>query len=429
MLFSEIDLLDENLNHQKNQFVGISNGIIDYIGNDKPEKLYSTEYNGTGKLLMSGLYNSHTHSPMTLLRGYAENLSLSDWLHDRVFPFEAKMTGSDIQNGTILAIAEMLRFGTVSFTDMYYMGEEVAHAVLESGIKCNFSWGVSCFDDSSYYDLKAYKETETLIKNFQNAENGRFKVDLSIHGEYTSTPKVVASVAAHALQEGLNMHIHLSETEDEHEECKARNSKTPAKYFYDLGVFTGAVTAAHCVWLEGEDFDILLDNGVTAALCPVSNMKLASGFCKADKMLRSGMKVAIGTDSTSSNNNLNLLKDVHAFATIYKCSSGNPAAITPKQAITAVTSSGAQAQGRVDSGVLKLGAKADLIVLKTDLPHMYPVHDMLNNVVYASQGSDVCLTMVDGKVLYKDGEYTTLDIERVMYNAKKSTHDILKQLQ
>lgn len=428
MLFNSIDLLDENLNHKKDQYVGIIDGVIDYIGDEKPVKPYGDEYDGCGKLLMAGLYNSHTHSPMTLLRGYAENLSLHDWLHDKVFPFEAKLTGDDIYNGTMLAAAEMLRFGTVSFTDMYYMGEEVARAVLESGIKCNFSWGVSCFNDSDYFDLRAYKETQTLIKSFQNAGNGRFKVDLSIHGEYTSTPKVVASVAEQAMQEGLNMHIHLSETEDEHEACKARNGKTPARYFYDLGVFNSPTTAAHCVWLEDDDFDILRENGVTVAACPVSNMKLASGFSKVDKMLRSGMKVTIGTDSASSNNNLNIFKDVHAFATIYKCISGNPAAITPKQAITAVTSTGAKAQGRADCGVLKTGAKADLIVIDTAVPHMHPVHDMLNNVVFAAQGSDVCLTMADGKVLYKDGEFLTLDIEKVIYNADKSTQDILEML-
>ncbi|MEI6579664.1 MAG: amidohydrolase [Eubacteriales bacterium] len=428
MLFSKIDLFDENLIHRENQYVGISDGIIDYIGSEKPQKSYGEDYSGSGRLLMPGLYNSHTHSPMTLLRGYAENLSLHDWLHEMVFPFEAKLNGNDIHNGCMLAIAEMLRFGTVSFTDMYYMGDEIARAVLESGIKCNFSYGVTCFDESDYYSLRNYMESQRLIKSIHNAENGRFKVDLSIHGEYTSTPRVVASLAEHAVSEGVNIHIHLSETEDEHEACKARNGKTPARYFYDLGIFNSPTTAAHCVWLEDDDFDILRENGVTVAACPVSNMKLAGGFSRVDKMLRGGMKVAIGTDSASSNNNLNLFKDMHAFSVLYKCTSGNPAAVTPKQSIAAATSVGAMAQGRADSGVLKVGAKADLIVLNTNLPHMHPVHDMLNNVVFAAQGSDVCLTMVDGKVLYKDGEYLTLDIEKVIYNAEKSTQDILELL-
>ncbi|NLX92880.1 MAG: amidohydrolase [Clostridiales bacterium] len=428
MLFSGIDILDENLNHLKSQYVGVVEDKIEYIGSEKPEKSYGEEYDGTGKLLMAGLYNAHTHSPMNLLRGYAENLTLHDWLHEKVFPFEAKLTGDDIYNGTMLAVAEMLRFGTVSFTDMYYMGEEIYRAVAESGIKCNFSYGVTCFDDSAYSDLRVYKESQKLIENCHNAENGRFKVDLSIHGEYTSTPRVVAAVAEHAARENVNIHIHLSESQDEQEGCKERNGKTPARYFYDLGVFGMPTTAAHCVWLEDDDFDILRENGVTVAACPVSNLKLASGFSRVDKMIRGGMKVAIGTDSAASNNNLNLFKDIHLFSILYKCTSGNPAVITPKQALTAATTVGASAQGRQDSGMLKVGAKADLIVLDISLPHMMPVHDMLNNLVFATQGSDVCLTMVDGKVLYKDGVYLSLDIERVVYNAQKSTQIILAML-
>ena len=428
MLFSKIDILDENLNHVKDQYVGIADDRIEYIGSKKPEKSYGEQYDGTGRLLMPGLYNSHTHSPMNLLRGYAENLTLQNWLHEKVFPFEAKLTGDDIYNGSMLAVAEMLRFGTVSFTDMYYMGDYIYRAVAESGIKCNFSYGVTCFDDKAYRDLQVYRESQELIKSYHKAQNGRFKVDLSIHGEYTSTPQVVAAVAEHAAREKVNIHIHLSETQQEHEDCKQRSGKTPARYFQDLGVFNSPTTAAHCVWLEDDDFDILRENGVTVAACPVSNLKLAGGFSRVDKMIQDGLKVAIGTDSAASNNNLNLFKDIHLFAILYKGTSGNPAVITPKQALTAATTAGASAQGRSDSGTLKVGAKADLIVLNTSLPHMMPVHDMLNNLVFAAQGSDVCLTMVDGKVLYKDGEYLTLDIEKIVYNAQQSTGRILATL-
>lgn len=428
MLFSKIAILDENLDYHQNRYVGILDDRIDYIGTEPPEKSYGEEYSGTGKLLMAGLYNAHTHSPMNLLRGYAENLTLHDWLHKKVFPFEAKLSGKDIYNGTMLAIAEMIRFGTVSFTDMYYMGEQVHRAVAETGIKCNFSHGVTCFDNSGYNDLKVSKISQELIDTLHNTEQERFKVDLSIHGEYTSTPRVVAALAEHAAQEGVNIHIHLSETQEEHEGCKARNGKTPARYFYDLGIFAMPTTAAHCVWLEDDDFDILRENGVTVAACPVSNLKLASGFARVDKMIRSGMKVAIGTDSAASNNNLNLFKEIHLFSILYKCTSGNPAVITPKQTLSAATLAGAQAQGRGDSGTLKTGAKADMIVLDINTPQMTPVHDMLNNLVFAAQGSDVCLTMSDGKVLYRDGEYLTLDIEKVLFNAEKSTRDILDML-
>lgn len=428
MLFCGIDLLDEQFHLQKNRFVGVRNGRIDYIGKTKPTEAYDREYNGANRLLMTGAFNAHSHAPMTLLRGYAENLPLSEWLNSRVFPFEAKLRPNDIYNGTMLAIAEMLRFGTVSFSDMYYMGEEVARAVLETGIKCNFSRGVTCFDNSEYLDLKAYNEAQRLISLFHNAGEERLKIDLSIHGEYTSTPSVVAALAEHALEQQVHVHIHLSETLEEHEACKSRHGKTPARYFYDLRVFENPTTAAHCVWLEDEDMDIFLENGVTVAACPVSNMKLASGFARVDKMLAKGLRVALGTDSAASNNNLNIFKDVHAFAIVYKASSGNPAAITPAQALHAITAAGARSQGREDCGVLKVGAKADLIVFDTAVPHMIPAHDVLNNLVFAAQGSDIRLTMVDGEVLYENGEYKTLDIEKVLFEAQQSTRDILERV-
>ncbi len=428
MLFGNISLLDENFKVRENMYVGVKGDRIDYIGTQRPEDDYGEEYSGKGKLLMPGLFNAHSHSPMTLLRGYAENMTLQDWLNKKVFPFEAKMKEEDIFNGSMLAIAEMLRFGTASFTDMYYMGENVFEAVAQTGIKCNFACGVTCFDESAYEDLRAYKEAQYLIENCHRGANGRFKVDLSIHGEYTSTPKVVAGLAQHAAREGLNIHIHLSETQQEHEQCKQRHGKTPAKYFKDLGIFDMPTTAAHCVWLEDDDFDILYENGVMVAACPVSNMKLAGGFARAGKMFEKGLNVAIGTDGAASSNNLNLFKDAYVYALIYKGSSKDPSLITPKQVLNSITKAGAKAQGREDSGIIKVGAKADLIVLDVDKAHMYPVHDMLNNLIYSAQGSDVCLNMVDGRVLYKNGDFLTLDIEEVIFNAKKSTEKILASL-
>ncbi|HOO25084.1 MAG TPA: amidohydrolase [Clostridiales bacterium] len=428
MLFSGISLLDEKLTVRENMYVGVKGDRIDYIGTRLPEEDYGEVYIGKGKFLMPGLFNAHSHSPMTLLRGYAENMALQDWLEKKVFPFEAKMEAEDIFNGSMLAIAEMVRFGTASFTDMYYMGENVFEAVAQTGIKCNFSCGVTCFDDSAYEDLKSYREAKYLIENCHLQANGRFKVDLSIHGEYTSSPKVVAGLAQHAAQEGLNVHIHLSETKFEHQGCKERHGKTPAKYFYDLGIFDSPTTAAHCVWLEDEDFDILFENGVSVGACPVSNMKLAGGFARAGKMFEKGINVAIGTDGPASSNNLNLFKDAYVYALIYKGASSDPSLITPKQVLASITKAGAKSQGREDCGLIKVGAKADIIVLDIDKPHMYPVHDMLNNLIYSTQGSDVCLNMVDGKVLYKNGDYLTLDIEEVIFNAQKSTEKILASL-
>ena len=428
MLFEHIDYLDENFEVQKNAFIGIKDGKIAYIGTEKPQEDFGEVYNGKHGLMMSGFVNAHSHAPMTLLRGYGENLPLDRWLNEKIFPFEDKLTDSAIAASTTLACAEMIRFGTVSFSDMYFFSQTMAKSILDSGIKCNLSRGLTVFSDQDYEQLEAYKDNVDLLKNYQNAGNGRLKIDLCIHGEYTTTPKVVETVAKHAKSENVNVHIHLSETKKEHEECKQRHGKTPTKYFADLGLFDQPTTAAHCVWVEDEDIEILKKYGVTVACNPVSNMKLASGFAPIPKMLEKGINIALGTDGCASNNNLNIMQDLYLFALLYKGVTGDPTVVTPKQALMTATLNGFKAQGRVDSGKIAVGQKADIIVLNTDVPYMYPTTDIACNLVYAAQGSDVKFTMVDGKVLYKDGEYLTIDIEKAKAQTQMHTDAILQQL-
>ncbi len=430
MLFSNIDILDESLEHRKGCYVGIKDNKIAYISSEAPKEDFGEIYDGTGKLLMAGFVNAHSHSAMTLMRGYAENMALDRWLNDRVFPFEAKLDDEAIYNGTMLAVAEMLRFGIVSTTDMYFGAEPNSLASLESGIKMNIGVQSTCFDNSSLKDLYAYNEWIKAIPLYHGAGDGRVLVDISLHAEYTNTERIARELSAFALEKGLRTHVHLSETQFEHEGCKQRHDgKTPARYLYDCGLFDSPTTAAHCVWLEGEDFDLLKEKGVTVANCPVSNLKLASGFANVPRMLEKGINVALGTDSVASNNNLNILEEIKLFATLFKGTSGDPTAITPKQALYTATRGGALSQGREDCGLLKEGFKADLIVLDMrKRPYMQPCHNMINNIVFSAMGTDVCLTMVDGKVLYKDGEYLTIDLERAVYNANKSTERILAQL-
>ena len=428
MLFEHIDYLDENFEVQKNAFIGIKDGKIAYIGTEKPQEDFGEVYNGKHGLMMSGFVNAHSHAPMTLLRGYGENLPLDRWLNEKIFPFEDKLTDSAIAASTTLACAEMVRFGTVSFSDMYFFSQTMAKSILDSGIKCNLSRGLTVFSDQDYEQLEAYKDNMDLLKNYQNAGNGRLKIDLCIHGEYTTTPKVVEAVAKHAKSENVNVHIHLSETKKEHEECKQRHGKTPAKYFADLGLFDQPTTAAHCVWVEDEDIELFKKYGVTVACNPVSNMKLASGFAPIPKMLEKGINIALGTDGCASNNNLNIMQDLYLFALLYKGVTGDPTVVTPKQALSAATLNGFKSQGRMDSGKISVGQKADIIVINTDVPNMYPATDIACNLVYAAQGSDIKLTMVDGKVLYRDGEYLTIDIEKAKAQTQMHTDAILQQL-
>ena len=428
MLFKNISILNESFEIEENMYVGIDGGKITYISKEAPKRGFGRVYDGTGKLLMSGFVNTHAHSPMALMRGYGENMALQDWLNKKIFPFEAKLTGDAVYWATMLAMAESVRFGIVSTTDMYYFSEDMVRAIAESGTKNNLSRSITCFDDSELWELESAKEMKSLFETYHNAEGGRIKVDMSIHAEYTSTPKIVRQMAEYTSSIGANMHVHLSETQSEHEECKARHGMTPAAYFNRLGLFETPTTAAHCVWIEGDDFEILKEKGVTVASNPVSNMKLASGVCNVPKLLDMGINVSLGTDSVASNNSLNYIEEMKYFATAAKERVKDPTAVTPKQALRAATSSGAQSQGRSDTGVLARGKKADLIVLDISGPHMHPVHSLINNLVYSASGSDVVFTMADGKILYENGKYFTIDLERAVYETERAAKKILQAL-
>lgn len=429
MIFKNISILDEKFQLQENMYVGIKNDKIDYIGKEMPQNDYGDSYEGKGKLLMSGFYNSHAHSPMTLLRGYGENLALQDWLNQRIFPFEAKLDGNAVYWGTMLAMAESIRYGIVSTTDMYYFCEDMFRAIDESGSKNNIGRGVTNFSDASLYDLESFAEMKSLYANYHNGANGRVKVDMSLHAEYTSNPKTVQQMAEYTMSIGANMHVHVSETKLEHEECKARhNGLTPIQYLNSLGLLDSKTTAAHCVWVEPEDMDIIKEKGVTVASNPISNLKLSSGVCNVPELLRRGINVAIGTDSVSSNNSLNFIEEMKVFAIASKEKYKDPTVVTPIETLTAATITGAQGQGRDDCGKLAVGYKADLIIIDIMRPNLVPVHKMVNNIVYSACGGDIVLTMVDGKVLYKNGVYTTIDIEKTIFEADKATQKILRML-
>jgi len=417
MLFKNITIIDENIDIKENQYVCITDDKITYIGDSQPE--YSGEvYDGKGKLLMSSFTNSHSHIAMTIMRGYGENLPLDRWLNEKIFPFEDKMTKDDVKNSTMLGIAEMLRFGIVSTTDMYFFCDTIADAFIETGAKLNLSRAIVSFDDTKYKALQSYRESVELINNYHNKHEGKILIDLSIHAEYTSNPAVVAALAEHAGEERLNVHIHLSETKKEHEECIKRHKKTPTEYFNSLGLFKNKTVAAHSVWLSGDDFDILAENNVSVASCPVSNLKLASGICDIKRLTEKKINIGIGTDSVASNNNLNFIEEIKMYSMLNKLKHYDATLVTPKQAIYAATRAGAIIQGRQDCGSLKVGNKADLIVMDIDKPNMKPVHNLLNNLVYSSSGSDIILTMSDGKILFKDGEYKTIDMEKISYCRK-----------
>ena len=429
MIFKNITILNDELKIEKNRCVKIQGNIITDIEDNLESEKGERVYDGKGKLLMSGFYNAHGHSPMTLMRGYGENLSLRDWLNKKIFPFEDKLDGEAVYWATMLAMAESFKYGIISTSDMYYFCEDMARAVIESGAKANISRSLTNFTGENPEDMASFKEAVKFYRDFHNKADGRLKADMSLHAEYTSNFETAKTLADYAKTIDTIMHVHVSETLSEHEQCKQRHGGlTPAAYLEKAGIFDVPAIAAHCVYCTDEDLEILIQKGVTAAVNPVSNMKLAGGICDAADMMKKGVNVAIGTDSVASNNSLDFIEEMKVLAIGNKVSLKDPKAISPEQAIRAATFGGAAAQGRHDCGVLKRGNRADLIVVDISGANMHPVHNLVNNLVYSCSGSDIKLTMIDGNVVYEDGEYCTIDIEKVIYQAECATDKILERL-
>lgn len=431
MLFKDITVLDEDFNIKEHQWVGVKDQLIEYVGDSEPTDAsgYGVAYDGAAKLLMPALYNAHSHAPMTLLRGYAENLPLQAWLEERCWPFEAKMTAEDNYWGCNLALAEMARYGVVSMSDMYYATNERARAVDEAGMKANLCEGLLAFEPKPYREYPIYEMNEQFIRDHNGAAEGRLRIDYNIHAEYTSNEQVCRDIAELAKEKGLRMHIHASETKSEVEECRERHAGlSPIQYFESIGVLDVPTTAAHCVWVDDADIAILRDKKVFVANNPASNMKLASGFAPIARMLAEGVSVCLGTDGMASNNNHNMFKDMYLMGLIYKGYDLDPTVVEPKQVIEAATRTGALSQGRDDCGLVKEGFRADLCVLDTTGPQWCPENSKVNNIVYAGQGSDVVLTMCDGRVIYQDGEWPTIDVERSKYEVAERTKRIQSEL-
>ncbi len=427
MLFENINVLKADGTYLPAQYVGIRDARIAWVSPEHPQEDFGERVNGAGRLLIPGLYNAHTHVAMTLMRGYGEELPLQSWLFDRIFPFEDKLYAEAVYWGSLLGMAEMLSTGTVSFTDMYYFCEETAKAALECGIKANIGRGISCFDETKkFHQLPAYTDLKELISAYHGAGDGQLRIDVAPHAEYTTRPDILRDAADMAGDYGLRMQIHVSETQKEHLECVGRHGVTPTALLETTGVLEHPLTLAHGVWLTDADMDRLAKHGVTVAHCAKSNLKLGSGIAQAEKLIRRGVLLAIGTDSAASNNTLDMLDEMRVAGLIAKGVACDPAALSASTLLRCGTRGGALSQGREDCGDVAVGYRADVVMLDTTDLGFCPSHAPLSNLLYGAGSRAVCMTVVNGRVLYRNGSYTTLDIERVRYQVQRCTECILK---
>jgi 5-methylthioadenosine/S-adenosylhomocysteine deaminase len=405
--------------------VVVDGGFFTYVGSEPPGGEYDRIIDCRGRLLMPAFYNTHCHAAMTLFRGYADDLPLLRWLTEKILPAEERLDYESVYWASLLAATEMIRGGIVSFSDMYMFEDATARAVLECGMKANLARGLVSFDESADPAAdRRFSEAVALRREYEGAGGGRIKVDMALHAEYTNTKKYCRYVAGYCRENSIRMQIHLSETKEEHERCIKKYGMTPAAFFEEAGVFDLPVTAAHCIWLSDEDIRLLAERQVFVSHNPTSNLKLGSGIMPYEKIKASGIKVSLGTDGAASNNNLSILNEMRLASLLHKGVSGDAAAAPAHEIIECATLNGALAQGRGDCGRIAAGYRADAILVDLDNVNTLPAADPAAALVYSADRSNVDLTMCDGVILYEEGEYTSIDVERVKFNAKRAASAI-----
>ena len=413
-------LMDEAATVLDDAFVVVEGERIASVSSTRPQGPFAQEIDCGGNVLMPGLVNAHTHIPMTLLRGYAGGCDLHTWLNDWIVPAEAKLDDRAVRAGADLALAELIAGGVTTIADMYMHTPAIAQAVLAAGISANLSCGGVYFGapgDFSPATCPDCDHQRQLTEEFHGAGNGQILVDASIHGEYTSNVPLWQWMADYAQRKGLGMHVHVSETQSEHEGSLTRWGLTPFRILDRYGVWDTRAIAAHCVWTTEDDWAGMAEKGVACVHNPVSNLKLGSGVAWIPAMKAAGVPIALGTDGVSSNNNQDMFEEMKFAAVLHNGVTRDPLALLPQDVLAMATREGAKALGR-QTGRIAPGYVADLILVDFTRPHLTPCHSVMDNLVYAAHGSDVVMNMARGKIIYKDGTFLTLDLEKIQAEVK-----------
>lgn len=362
---------------------------------------------GTGCVALPGLINSHTHLAMTLFRGFADDMPLKPWLEEKIWPTEAKLKAEDVYWGTRLGVLELLRSGCTCFNDMYHYYPEATQAAVDGGIRaCPSGVLLGFLKDDGDVVAKAVDFARAI-----RAEHGAtIHPMLGPHAPYTCPKELLLSVAQAAGENDLPVHIHVAETQHEVEESLAATGATPIQYLDRIGLLECRTVAAHCVWLDDRDIDILVERQVGVAHCPASNMKLASGFARTPELLSAGAVVGLGTDGAASNNRLDLFNEMYLAATVHKVRGGDPTLVKAGEALAMATRNGARVLAIEDLvGTLETGKRADLCLVDLSSPRLQPVHNVASHMVYAAEGSDVKMTVVNGRIVMRDGQFPGQD--------------------
>ncbi len=414
-LIKNVNIVNSD-NILKNVNIIINGQYIEKITDIIPDGEFET-IDAKGGIAIPGFVNAHTHSPMTLLRNYADGYNLQVWLNDYIFPVEDRLSDDDAYWASLLAQAEMIASGTTLFHDMYMFMPQVAKATEASGMKALLGRGATYFGNPLFTEHQGTIESIELYKNYNNYADGRIKVNIAPHAVYTTNDKFLVHMKELAEQFDTSLHIHLSETVKENDDATAQYGKSPTQYLYDLGIFDVKVIAAHCVHMSDDDITILKNAGATAVHNPSSNLKLGSGIAPIKRFMDKGVDIAIGTDGASSNNNLNMLEELHLASLLTNGADMNPEAVSASDALKWATN--AASLGFSDSGEIDEGKKADIAIIDINKPHMQPASNLRSAVCYSAGGGDVTYVFADGKMLFDKGQFTTIDIEKVYFEIDK----------
>ncbi|MEM4472453.1 MAG: amidohydrolase [Archaeoglobaceae archaeon] len=390
--------------------IGIEGNKIAFVGKEKV--IGEEKINAKGCLILPGFFNAHTHSAMTILRGYVEGIPLKDWLN-KVWKIEARFDENIVYWGAMLACVEMLKNGITCFADMYIHMDSVARAVKESGIRAVLGYGMA----DRGIEEKGKEELKIALKFLEKwNQESRIKCILAPHAIYTCSPEFLSKVNEVAKEKGLLKHIHVSETLWEVKESKKKFGKSPVELLDSIGFLDNKTVLAHCVWVKDREIDLIAKRGSSVAHCPSSNLKLSSGIAKIVEMVEKGINVAIGTDGAASNNLLNPFIEMRTAILLQQL---RRKFLSPMKYVEMATRNGYIAYG-IDGGEIEVGRLADIIVFEPKLQN-FPLYDYANSLIFSSNGCEVRDVIVDGKVVVEDRQLIYVDEEKVIEKVVDAT--------
>jgi len=411
----------------RNGLIATKKDKIIYAGRETkaPKIKAETTINGKDKVATPGLINCHTHLPMTLFRGIAEDQPLTTWLTQTIWPLEAKLTPNDIYQGALLGCLENIKNGTTTFADMYFHEERIAKAVEKAGLRAVLAQGIIEAEDRQK-GKHMLKESVEFAQKHNGYADGRVTTQLGPHAVYTCSPQLLTQTREEASKLNIGIHIHIAESKQMAKLTKKRHGLTEIELLESINFLKSNVLAAHCIYLTEKEMRIMAKHNVKVSYNPTANMKIASGTPKIKTLTDLGITVGIGTDGPASNNNLDMFEEMKTAALLQKIRYMDPTVLQAQQVLGMATTDGAKALGLEKTvGSLEVGKKADIVLIDFRKPHLTPLHDPYANIVYSARGSDVDTVIVDGKLLMEGRKVKTLDEEEVMQKAQRTASNLL----